>query len=77
MNSRKMITNFKRRGERAELQFMAKAARFGLGVSKPPEFLFAVVCWELQTGNKHFVKSTIASQQVAMPQGCPTHEQAL
>jgi PD-(D/E)XK endonuclease len=37
MNSRKMMTNCKRRGERAELQFMAKAARFGLGVSKPWE----------------------------------------
>jgi hypothetical protein len=35
MNSRKMMNNCKRRGEWSELQFMAKAAKFGLGVSKP------------------------------------------
>ena len=35
MNSRKMMSNCKRRGEWAELQFMAKAAKLGLGVSKP------------------------------------------
>jgi hypothetical protein len=35
MNSRKMMNNCKRRGEWAELQFMAKAAKLGLGVSKP------------------------------------------
>jgi hypothetical protein len=35
MNSRKMMNNCKRRGEWAELQFMAKAAKLGLRVSKP------------------------------------------
>jgi PD-(D/E)XK endonuclease len=30
-----MMNNCKRRGEWAELQFMAKAAKLGLGVSKP------------------------------------------
>jgi hypothetical protein len=35
MNSRKMMSNCKRRGEWAELQFMAKAAKFGLRISKP------------------------------------------
>jgi hypothetical protein len=35
MNSRKMMNNCKRRGEWAELQFMAKAAKFGLLISKP------------------------------------------
>jgi len=35
MNSRKMMSNRKRRGEWAELQFMAKAAKLGLGVSQP------------------------------------------
>jgi hypothetical protein len=35
MKSRKMMTNSKLRGEWAELQFMAKAAKLGLGVSKP------------------------------------------
>jgi len=35
MNSRKMMSHPKRRGEWAELQFMAKAAKLGFGVSKP------------------------------------------
>jgi hypothetical protein len=30
-----MMNNCKRRGEWAELQFMAKAAKFGLRISKP------------------------------------------
>jgi hypothetical protein len=35
MNSSKMMSNGKRRGEWAELQFMAKAAKLGLEVSAP------------------------------------------
>jgi hypothetical protein len=35
MNSRKMMSNGKRRGESSELQFMAKAAKLGFRVSKP------------------------------------------
>jgi hypothetical protein len=35
MNSRKMMSHHNRRGEWAELQFMAKAAKLGLQVSKP------------------------------------------
>jgi PD-(D/E)XK endonuclease len=35
MNSRKMMSHSKRRGEWAELQFMAKAAKLGLQISKP------------------------------------------
>jgi hypothetical protein len=35
MNSRKMMGNCKSRGEWAELQFMAKAAKFGLRVLRP------------------------------------------
>ena len=35
MNSRKMMSHAKRRGEWAELQFMAKAAKLGLQVCKP------------------------------------------
>ncbi len=35
MNSKKMMKNSKRRGEWAELQLVAKAAKFGLRISKP------------------------------------------
>jgi hypothetical protein len=61
MNSRKMMSHAKRRGEWAELQFMAKAAKLGLQVSKPWGELsrYDMV---IQTGSRFVsvqVKSTI------------------
>jgi hypothetical protein len=61
MNSRKMMSHHKRRGEWAELQFMAKAAKLGLQVSKPWSELsrYDMV---IQTGSRFVsiqVKSTI------------------
>jgi hypothetical protein len=68
MNSRKMMGNCKRRGEWAELQFMAKAAKFGLGVSKPWGE-FSRYDMVIETGGRFLsvqVKSTICRDR----QGC-------
>ena len=58
----------KRRGEWAELQFMAKAAKLGLGVSKPWGDLsrYDMV---IETGG-HFVSVQIKSTIYRMPEGC-------
>jgi hypothetical protein len=64
MNSRKMMSHAKRRGEWAELQFMAKAAKLGLRISKPwGECRYDVV---VESGGRFIriqVKSTICRRR--------------
>jgi hypothetical protein len=60
MNSKMMMKNPKRRGEWAELQFMAKAAKLGLRISKPwGEFRYDVVVETRGRFVRVQVKSTI------------------
>jgi PD-(D/E)XK endonuclease len=68
MNSRKMMKHSKRRGEWAELQFMAKAAKLGLALSKPWGDLsrYDIV---VETSG-HFVSIQIKSTIYRMPEGC-------
>jgi hypothetical protein len=68
MNSRKMMSHCKRRGEWAELQFMVKAAKLGLALSKPWGDLsrYDIV---IET-NGHFVSVQIKSTIYRMPEGC-------
>jgi hypothetical protein len=63
-----MMKHSKRRGEWAELQFMAKAAKLGLALSKPWGDLsrYDVV---IETSG-HFVSVQIKSTICRMPQGC-------
>jgi hypothetical protein len=58
MNSRKMMGHPKRRGEWAELQFMAKAAKLGLRISKPwGECRYDVI---VESGG-HFIRIQVKS----------------
>jgi hypothetical protein len=68
MNSRKMMSNCKRRGEWTELQFMAKAAKMGLGVSKPWGE-FSRYDMVIETGG-HFVSVQVKSTIHQSPRGC-------
>jgi hypothetical protein len=68
MNSRKMMNNCKRRGEWAELQFMAKAAKLGLGVSKPWGE-FSRYDMVIETGGR-FVSVQVKSTMYRGPAGC-------
>jgi hypothetical protein len=68
MNSRKMMSHAKRRGEWAELQFMAKAAKLGLQISKPWSELSR---YDLIIGAAgHFVSVQIKSTINRRPGGC-------
>jgi PD-(D/E)XK endonuclease len=68
MNSRKMMSNCKRRGEWAELQFMAKASKLGLRVSKPWGDLSRYDVVVGTTGR--FVSVQIKSTIVRASRGC-------
>ena len=62
------MRNSKRRGEWSELQFMAKAAKFGLAVSKPWGDLSR---YDIVIGTPgHFVSVQIKSTIYRMPEGC-------
>jgi hypothetical protein len=68
MNSRKMMNNCKRRGEWAELQFMAKAAKLGLRISKPwGEFSRYDMAIET---DGHFVRVQVKSTIQRSSEGC-------
>ena len=67
MNSRKMMSHHKRRGEWAELQFMAKAAKLGLQISKPWSELAR---YDMVIGaDGHFVSVQIKSTTSSSPEG--------
>jgi hypothetical protein len=67
MNSRKMMSHAKRRGEWAELQFMAKAAKLGLQISKPWSELAR---YDMVIGaDGHFVSVQIKSTTSSSPEG--------
>jgi hypothetical protein len=67
MNSRKMMSHAKRRGEWAELQFMAKAAKLGLKVSKPWGELSR---YDMVVGTAgHFVSVQVKSTIFRSPEG--------
>jgi hypothetical protein len=68
MNSRKMMNNCKRRGEWAELQFMANAAKFGLRISKPwgESARYDMV---IETGGR-FLRVQIKSTMYLRSEGC-------
>ena len=68
MNSNKMMSNVKRRGEWAELQFMAKASKLGLRVSKPWGDLSRYDVVVGTTGR--FVSVQIKSTIVRASRGC-------
>jgi hypothetical protein len=63
-----MMKNSKRRGEWAELQFMAKAAKFGLRISKPWGE-FSRYDMVIENGG-HFVRVQIKSTTNRRADGC-------
>jgi hypothetical protein len=68
MNSRKMMNNCRRRGEWTELQFMAKAAKLGLRLSKPWGELSRYDI-AIETAG-HFVRVQIKSTILRVSRGC-------
>lgn len=68
MNSVKMMSHPKRRGEWAEIQFMAKAAKLGLQISKPWSELSR---YDIVIGTPgHFISVQIKSTINQRPDGC-------
>jgi hypothetical protein len=67
MNSRKMMSHPKRRGDWAELQFMAKAAKLGLRISKPwGDCRYDIA---IETAG-HFLRIQIKSTTQRISRGC-------